>query len=57
LGFLLGTTLTGYGSYYYLFDEYRAANNVVISDVIKLSQSVEKLTEDLQKLEEKIKKN
>ncbi|CAN6653319.1 hypothetical protein TRVA0_026S01420 [Trichomonascus vanleenenianus] len=56
LGFLLGVTITGYGSYYYLVDEYRAANNVIIADVTSLQSSIKKLEAHVASLESQIKK-
>lgn len=39
-GFLLGVTLTGAASYYYLLDEYKNANNVIIRDVVQLQSLI-----------------
>ena len=54
VGFLLGATLSGYGAYYYLVDEYKAANNVVITDVMELHQSIQDLESHIATLEAKI---
>lgn len=56
MGFLLGVSVTGFGAYYYLFDEYRAATNVVMTDVTKLEQSLTKLESQLSTLESKVNK-
>ena len=32
-GFLLGSTLAGAGSYYYVLDEYRVANEMLTEDI------------------------
>ncbi|KAG5356514.1 hypothetical protein CJU90_1852 [Yarrowia sp. C11] len=51
LGFLLGTTLTGFGAYSYLVDQYRQANNVIIADVIALNGSIRNLEEQVKQLQ------
>ncbi|KAK6457008.1 uncharacterized protein RJT20DRAFT_127129 [Scheffersomyces xylosifermentans] len=53
LGFLLGVTATGAGSYYYLLDQYKLANNVVVADVVALQNSVSHLEKHVKSLEEK----
>lgn len=32
-GFLLGTTLAGAGTYYYILDEYRVSNELLTEDI------------------------
>lgn len=56
LGFLLGTTLTGFGAYYYLFDEFRSANGVVLMDVVELQDSIRNLESHVIELEKKVNK-
>lgn len=56
LGFLLGATISGYGAYYYLVDEYRASNNTVLADVIKLENSIRRLEDHVSTVEAKINK-
>ncbi|GME93358.1 hypothetical protein B5S28_g1280 [[Candida] boidinii] len=51
-GFLLGTTITGFGAYYYLLDEYKSASNAVVSDVLVLQKSIRKLEGHVRALEE-----
>ncbi|KAI3405192.2 hypothetical protein KGF56_001999 [Candida oxycetoniae] len=51
IGLLLGITLTGGASYYYLLDQYNFANEVVQSDVVALQTSIAKLEEHISKLE------
>lgn len=51
LGFLFGVTLTGIGSYYYLLDEYKAANNVIVADVVALQNSISNLEQHIKALE------
>lgn len=52
-GFLLGVTATGAASYYYLLDQYKIANNVVVADVIALQNSVNNLEQHVKSLESK----
>lgn len=42
-GFLLGVTLTGAASYYYLLDEYKNANNVIVRDIVELQSLIREL--------------
>ncbi|KAG2734533.1 hypothetical protein G9P44_002539 [Scheffersomyces stipitis] len=51
VGFLLGVTVTGAGSYYYLLDQYRLANTVVVADVVALQNSVSNLEKHVKSLE------
>lgn len=53
LGFLLGVTTTGAASYYYLMDQYKVANNVVIADVVALQNSINNLEKHVKSLEGK----
>ncbi|ODV78666.1 uncharacterized protein CANTADRAFT_53506 [Suhomyces tanzawaensis NRRL Y-17324] len=53
LGFLLGVTVTGAGSYYYLIDEYKVANNVIVADVVALQNSINNLEKHVKSLESK----
>lgn len=50
-GFLLGVTATGAASYYYLLDQYKIANNVVVADVIALQSSINSLEKHIKELE------
>lgn len=52
LGFLVGVTFTGAGSYYYLLDQYKLANNVVVADVVALQSSIASLEKHVKSLEE-----
>ncbi|VVT44225.1 uncharacterized protein SAPINGB_P000345 [Magnusiomyces paraingens] len=56
VGFLVGTVLTGAATYTYLLDEYRAANNAVVGEVVSLNQSVSRLEAHVKQLESQIKK-
>lgn len=51
LGFLLGVTATGAGSYFYLLDEYKSANNVIVADVVALQSSIASLEKHVRSLE------
>lgn len=53
VGFLLGVTATGAASYYYLLDQYKIANSVVVADVIALQNSIENLEKHVKSLEGK----
>ncbi|GMF13185.1 unnamed protein product [[Candida] boidinii] len=55
-GFLLGTSITGFGAYYYLLDEYKSASNAVVSDVLVLQKSIRKLEGHVRALEENVEK-
>lgn len=53
----MGASISGYGAYYYLVDEYRAANNAVLADVVQLQNSIRRLEDHVAKLEAKVNKN
>lgn len=53
VGFLLGTSVTGAASYYYLLDEYTKANNALLVDLFSLKETVENLETHVKKLEQK----
>ncbi|CDK27500.1 unnamed protein product [Kuraishia capsulata CBS 1993] len=55
-GFLLGVTITGFGSYYYLVDEYKSSSNAVVSDVLSLQKSIRNLESHVRSLEDATKK-
>lgn len=52
-GFLAGVTITGFGSYYYLLDEYKNSNNAVVADVLSLQKSIRGLEAQVRTLESK----
>lgn len=54
LGFLVGVTLTGGASYYYLMDEYKAANKAIVADVLSLEKTIRGLEEHVRALEKKV---
>ncbi|KAG7736767.1 hypothetical protein KL912_004181 [Ogataea haglerorum] len=47
LGFFAGVSITGFGAYYYLLDEYKSSSNAVVSDVLLLQKSIRKLESHL----------
>ena len=53
IGLLLGVTVTGGASYYYLLDQYNAANTVVAADIIALQTSINNLERHVKSLEQK----
>ena len=53
IGFLLGVTTTGGLSYYYLLDQYKLANTVVIADIVALQNSITNLEKHIKSLEER----
>ena len=53
LGFLLGVTSTGAALYYYILDEYKTANNVVVADVAALQSLILLLEKHVKQLERK----
>ncbi|ODV82860.1 hypothetical protein CANARDRAFT_30502 [[Candida] arabinofermentans NRRL YB-2248] len=55
-GFFAGVSITGFGAYYYLMDEYKNSSNAVVSDVLLLQKSIRKLEGHVRSLEENINK-
>lgn len=53
IGFLLGVTTTGALSYYYLLDQYKLANTVVVADIVALQNSISNLEKHIKSLEER----
>lgn len=52
-GFFAGVSITGFGSYYYLLDQYKTTSNAVVSDVLLLQKSVRDLESHIRDLESK----
>lgn len=48
--------LAGIAAYYYLVDEYRVANSLVVSDVVALNGAVQRLEAHIKSLEARIDK-
>ncbi|TPX15397.1 uncharacterized protein E0L32_004377 [Thyridium curvatum] len=53
-GFLLGTTLAGSGVYYYVLQEYKASNELLMEDIYTLQQATQRMSNYLGTLEEKV---
>lgn len=53
VGFLLGVSVTGASSYYYLLDQYTKANNALMIDLFSLKETVENLESHVKSLEAK----
>ncbi|KAG7773779.1 hypothetical protein KL930_004292 [Ogataea haglerorum] len=56
LGFFAGVSITGFGAYYYLLDEYKSSSNAVVSDVLLLQKSIRKLESHVRTLEDNLAK-
>ena len=44
-GFLLGSTLAGAGTYYYILEEYKVSNELLTEDIYVSRDSVDELYE------------
>jgi len=55
-GFLLGSTLSGAGMYYYVLEEYRVSNNLLTEDIFNLQATVHRIESYVKVLESKIEK-
>ncbi|KAI4135165.1 MAG: hypothetical protein LQ347_000900 [Umbilicaria vellea] len=53
-GFLLGSTLTGAGVYYYILDEYKVSNELLTEDIYALQAAVQRIHTYVTTLEEKV---
>ncbi|QEO21949.1 hypothetical_protein [Candidozyma auris] len=53
VGFLLGVSVAGTASYYYLLEEYNRNTKIVMLDVISLRESLDALEKHIKNLEEK----
>ncbi|CCX32542.1 hypothetical protein FPQ18DRAFT_256212 [Pyronema domesticum] len=53
-GFLLGSTVTGTASYFYIYEEYKLANDLLTEDIDALRSSTQRLEMHLRALEEKV---
>ncbi|KAA6413243.1 MAG: hypothetical protein FRX48_02987 [Lasallia pustulata] len=54
LGFLLGSTLTGAGVYYYILEEYKVSNELLTEDIYALQAAVQRIHTYVTTLEEKV---
>ncbi|KAJ4397195.1 hypothetical protein N0V93_001419 [Gnomoniopsis smithogilvyi] len=53
-GFLLGATLAGSGSYYYILADYKASNELLQDDIYALQAATQRMSNYLTTLETKI---
>jgi len=53
-GFLLGSSLAAYGTYYYILDEYRVSNEMLTEDIYALQAAVTRIHNYVTTLEEKV---
>ncbi|KAK0729157.1 hypothetical protein B0T21DRAFT_370458 [Apiosordaria backusii] len=53
-GFFFGSTLAGGAVYYYAVQEYKASNELLTEDIYALQHSVERLSEYITTLEQKM---
>ncbi|KAL2058949.1 hypothetical protein ABVK25_000241 [Lepraria finkii] len=53
-GFLLGATLAGAGTYYYILEEYKVSNELLTEDIYALQAAVQKIHTYVTSLEEKV---
>lgn len=53
-GFLLGSTLAGAGTYYYILEEYKVSNELLTEDIYALQAAVQKIHTYVASLEEKM---
>ncbi|KAK0673249.1 hypothetical protein QBC41DRAFT_311820 [Cercophora samala] len=53
-GFFFGSTLAGAGVYYYAVQEYKASNELLTEDIYTLQRSVERLSEYITAMEQKM---
>ncbi|KAL2044951.1 hypothetical protein N7G274_002726 [Stereocaulon virgatum] len=53
-GFLLGSTLAGAGTYYYILEEYKVSNELLTEDIYALQAAVQKIHTYVTSLEEKV---
>ncbi|TDZ74421.1 hypothetical protein CTRI78_v000818 [Colletotrichum trifolii] len=53
-GFFLGSTLAGAGVYSYLLQEYKTSNELLTEDIYALQAAVQRVTNYVQTLEEKM---
>ncbi|KAK4611898.1 hypothetical protein CLAFUW4_12845 [Fulvia fulva] len=54
-GFLLGTVLAGGGLYYYVVDEYKVSNELLVEDIYALQSAVQRLEGYVKALETEVK--
>lgn len=55
-GFFAGVSITGFGCYYYLLDEYKASSDAIISDILLLQKTIRNMETHIRVLESSIEK-
>lgn len=55
-GFFAGVSITGFGCYYYLLDEYKTSSNAIISDILLLQKTIRNMETHIRTLESEIEK-
>lgn len=55
-GFFAGVSITGFGCYYYLLDEYKTSSNAIISDILLLQKTIRNMETHIRTLESSIEK-
>ncbi|KAF2665251.1 hypothetical protein BT63DRAFT_443501 [Microthyrium microscopicum] len=55
-GFLLGSTMSGAGMYYYVMNEYRVSNELLTEDIFNLQATVQRLETHVKGIEEALPK-
>ncbi|KAA8900502.1 hypothetical protein FN846DRAFT_909246 [Sphaerosporella brunnea] len=53
-GFLLGATVAGAASYFYVYEEYKVANEMLTEDIDNLRMSIQRMELHLRALEEQV---
>ncbi|KAI9824027.1 MAG: hypothetical protein M1826_007560 [Phylliscum demangeonii] len=56
-GFLLGSTLSGAGLYYYVVEEYKVSNELLAEDIYALQAAVQRIHTHVQDMEDKLKES
>lgn len=55
-GFFAGVSITGFGCYYYLLDEYKTSSDAIISDILLLQKTIRNMETHIRTLESSIEK-
>ncbi|GAV27897.1 hypothetical protein PMKS-001365 [Pichia membranifaciens] len=55
-GFFAGVSITGFGCYYYLLDEYKTSSDAIISDILLLQKTIRNMETHIRVLESSIEK-
>lgn len=55
-GFFAGVSITGFGCYYYLLDEYKTSSDAIISDILLLQKTIRNMEAHIRVLESSVEK-